>query len=185
MTTLESSSSDAHVTTVSNDFILEGFDCAVFEEHQNDWLTTLIDFNENSSTRETDQPLNDISETGEDSQASTMLLEDEINVEMMGKIEKFEPEEIDAAPIDYRRSSIRSNAQVINDQETLISFQIPLTVDEITQSTTEEYNQHLINLTHLTSEQIQIIKDIRRRGKNKVRYIVDFNLFIFDRCSLI
>ena len=39
---------------------------------------------------------------------------------------------------------------------------------DITRSSTEEYNRHLTNLIYLTPEQIHVIKDIRRRGKNKV-----------------
>ncbi len=67
-----------------------------------------------------------------------------------------------------RRTSTRSNNQGQQDEETLQQFNIPLTLNDITQSSTEEYNHHLTRLSHLTSEQIHIIKDIRRRGKNKV-----------------
>lgn len=65
-------------------------------------------------------------------------------------------------------STNRSNFQPNSDEELLIRYSIPLTVEQITLSTTEEYNQHLIMLKSLNPEQIQIIKDIRRRGKNKV-----------------
>lgn len=67
-----------------------------------------------------------------------------------------------------RRTSTRSNFQGQQDEEALHRFNIPLTLEDITQSSTEEYNQHLVRLSHLTSEQIHVIKDIRRRGKNKV-----------------
>ena len=50
----------------------------------------------------------------------------------------------------------------------LQQYKIPLTVADITQSTTEAYNQRLMQLPNLNHEQLHIIKDIRRRGKNKV-----------------
>jgi len=67
-----------------------------------------------------------------------------------------------------RRESTRSNNQGQQDEDALRRFNIPLTLEDITQSSTEEYNRHLVRLSHLSSEQIHIIKDIRRRGKNKV-----------------
>jgi len=67
-----------------------------------------------------------------------------------------------------RRTSTRSTSQGQQDEDTLRQYNIPLTVEDITQSSTEEYNLHLTRLSHLTAEQTYIIKDIRRRGKNKV-----------------
>jgi hypothetical protein len=67
-----------------------------------------------------------------------------------------------------RRESTRSNNQGQQDEDALRRFNIPLTLEDITQSTTEEYNRHLVRLSHLSSEQMHVIKDIRRRGKNKV-----------------
>ena len=67
-----------------------------------------------------------------------------------------------------RRTSVRSSNQGQQDEDTLRQFNIPLTLEDITQSSTEEYNRHLARLSHLKSEQMHIIKDIRRRGKNKV-----------------
>jgi hypothetical protein len=67
-----------------------------------------------------------------------------------------------------RRTSTRSSNQGQQDDDTLRQFNIPLTLDDITQSTTEEYNRHLARLSYLNAEQMHIIKDIRRRGKNKV-----------------
>jgi hypothetical protein len=67
-----------------------------------------------------------------------------------------------------RRESTRSNNQGQQDEDALRRFNIPLTLEDITQSSTEEYNRHLVRLSHLSSEQIHVIKDIRRRGKNKV-----------------
>jgi len=67
-----------------------------------------------------------------------------------------------------RRTSTRSNYQGQQDEDTLRQFNIPLNLDDITQSSTEEYNRHLARLSHLNPEQMHIIKDIRRRGKNKI-----------------
>jgi len=73
-----------------------------------------------------------------------------------------------------RRESTRSNNQGQQDEDALRRFNIPLTLEDITQSSTEEYNRHLVRLSHLSSEQIHVIKDIRRRGKNKVWIVVIF-----------
>jgi hypothetical protein len=67
-----------------------------------------------------------------------------------------------------RRASIRTNYQGQQDEDTLRLNKIPLTLYDITQSSTDEYNHHLACLNHLSQEQIHVIKDIRRRGKNKV-----------------
>ena len=67
-----------------------------------------------------------------------------------------------------RRSSARRLYQRQQDENILRHHNIPLTLDDITQSSTEEYNRHLVCLNHLSPEQIHFIKDIRRRGKNKV-----------------
>lgn len=68
-----------------------------------------------------------------------------------------------------RRSSARALVQGQQDEEALQRLRIPLSLDDITMSSTEEYNRHLVRLAHLSAEQIHLIKDIRRRGKNKVR----------------
>ncbi|CAF3760926.1 unnamed protein product [Rotaria magnacalcarata] len=84
------------------------------------------------------------------------------------KLEKIEYDEQLIPHAFVRRPSVRGNFQGQQDEETLRRYNIPLTVYDITQSTTEEYNRHLAHLHHLSSEQIHIIKDIRRRGKNKI-----------------
>jgi hypothetical protein len=84
------------------------------------------------------------------------------------KLEKIDRDENQISRMMVRRTSTRSNNQGQQDEETLQQFNIPLTLNDITQSSTEEYNHHLTRLSHLTSEQIHIIKDIRRRGKNKI-----------------
>lgn len=66
------------------------------------------------------------------------------------------------------RSSGRNHSQRQLDEEMLRHYNIPLDVAEITYSTTEAYNNRLMQLSYLSAEQIHVIKDIRRRGKNKV-----------------
>lgn len=84
------------------------------------------------------------------------------------KLEKMERDEHSLTPLFVRRSSTRPHNQGQQDAELLLQSNIPLTVADITQSSTEEYNRHLAQLNHLTAEQMHIIKDIRRRGKNKI-----------------
>ncbi|CAF1330566.1 unnamed protein product [Adineta ricciae] len=84
------------------------------------------------------------------------------------KLEKIERDELLMPPTFSRRLSTRANYQGQQDEETLHRYNIPLTLYEITQSSTEEYNRHLGRLNYLSPEQIHIIKDIRRRGKNKI-----------------
>jgi hypothetical protein len=79
-----------------------------------------------------------------------------------------------------RRSSIRTNYQGQQDEEILRGYNIPLTLYDITQSSTEEYNRHLASLNYLTPEQLHIIKDIRRRGKNKVLTVFLYLLKIYS-----
>ena len=81
-----------------------------------------------------------------------------------------------------RHSISRASNQGQLDEEALEQYNIPLTVHDITQSSTEEYNRHLTRLSHLTTEQIHIIKDIRRRGKNKVE-LIRFVFFLIEKCD--
>ncbi|CAF3377100.1 unnamed protein product, partial [Rotaria sp. Silwood2] len=84
------------------------------------------------------------------------------------KSEKIESDGDSISHMMQRRTSTRSNYQGQQDEDALHQYNIPLTSYEITQSSTEEYNRHLARLNYLTPEQIHIIKDIRRRGKNKI-----------------
>jgi hypothetical protein len=84
------------------------------------------------------------------------------------KLEKIEPEGNSMSHMFVRRTSTRSSNQGQQDEDALRQFNIPLTLNDITQSSTEEYNRHLIRLSNLTAEQMHIIKEIRRRGKNKI-----------------
>lgn len=84
------------------------------------------------------------------------------------KLEQIEHDDNSLAQLMARRQSARSICQAQQDEEALHRMNIPLTLDDITQSSTEEYNRHLVRLSHLSPEEIHLIKDIRRRGKNKV-----------------
>ncbi|CAF1168906.1 unnamed protein product [Adineta ricciae] len=84
------------------------------------------------------------------------------------KLEKMEPDDDSMSAMLGRRASTRSVYQGQQDEEALQQLNIPLTVDEITQSNTEEYNRILVRLNHLSPEKLHLIKDIRRRGKNKI-----------------
>ncbi|CAF0740277.1 unnamed protein product [Adineta steineri] len=84
------------------------------------------------------------------------------------KLEKIEHDEHLMTHMFARRSSTRANYQGQQDEDTLRRYNIPLALYDITQSSTEEYNRHLARLSHLSQEQIHLIKDIRRRGKNKI-----------------
>ncbi|CAF0834101.1 unnamed protein product, partial [Didymodactylos carnosus] len=63
------------------------------------------------------------------------------------------------------RTSTRSKRQ--RDEETLRRYNIQMSLNEVTQFSTEDYNKRLSEMI-FTNEQLQVIKDIRRRGKNKV-----------------
>ncbi|CAF0950764.1 unnamed protein product [Rotaria sordida] len=84
------------------------------------------------------------------------------------KLEKNESDDDSISHMIQKRTNARLNNQRQQDEDALRQFNIPLTVNDITQSSTEEYNRHLAGLTNLTSQQMHIIKDIRRRGKNKI-----------------
>lgn len=53
------------------------------------------------------------------------------------------------------------------DQKRAVELNIPFTVDEIVETQVEEFNE-LLSRHKLTEGQLQLIRDIRRRGKNKV-----------------
>ena len=56
------------------------------------------------------------------------------------------------------------------DEKKARELSLPFTLDEIILTPVEDYNEMLAR-THLTSAQLALIKDIRRRGKNKVKLL--------------
>ena len=61
------------------------------------------------------------------------------------------------------------------DDRLVEEMRIPLTVGEIIQKPMEEFND-LLTSKDITEEEINICRDIRRRGKNKVRTAVSFKV---------
>ena len=49
-----------------------------------------------------------------------------------------------------------------------MALKVPLTMSEIIDSSVETFTE-LVQTARLTSEQEQLVRDIRRRGKNKVK----------------
>ncbi len=64
-------------------------------------------------------------------------------------------------------SANNSRQQESRDQILLQQNDIHLTIDNIVESNADEFND-LVNSLKLNNEQMSIVKDIRRRGKNKV-----------------
>lgn len=165
LSNFESSSSNSilPLTTTENQFLLE----------DSDWLDDILNSNETSDSTQmtaTNEHISTftISTDDEYSTSNSNQHEFETNDEQMILIEpKSEKVEHELSPMPNMLMR-RSTTQGQIDDETLEQYQIPLTVQDITQSTTEEYNRHLARLSYLTAEQIHIVKDIRRRGKNKI-----------------
>jgi hypothetical protein len=65
-------------------------------------------------------------------------------------------------------SSCSSQGRLSRDERLVKEMRIPLTVREIIEKPMEEFND-LLTRKDITEEQINICRDIRRRGKNKVR----------------
>ena len=66
------------------------------------------------------------------------------------------------------------------DEKKAKKLQIPFTVHEIIHSPVERFTEMLAK-TKLTEPQLQLMKDIRRRGKNKVRMnSSDLTIFLCD-----
>ena len=61
----------------------------------------------------------------------------------------------------------RALAQMSRDEKKAKSMKIPFSLDDIVNSPVEEFND-LLQKYKLSETQLQLIRDIRRRGKNKV-----------------
>lgn len=164
LSNIESSSSNSilPLTTDQNQFLLE----------DPDWLDEIFHLDEisedtrmNSTTEQTS--MFNISSDDEYSTSSSNQHEFASNDQQLILIEP-KSEKIDLEMPSTPGMLMRRSTQGQIDEETLQQYQIPLTVHDITESTTEEYNRHLARLSYLTPEQIHIVKDIRRRGKNKI-----------------
>ncbi|KAK3105693.1 hypothetical protein FSP39_003608 [Pinctada imbricata] len=75
-------------------------------------------------------------------------------------------------PREYKKYIITDNkprqkGPHCRDQKRINELKIPLTMDQIVESPVEEFNE-ILTRHKLTEPQLQLIRDIRRRGKNKV-----------------
>lgn len=68
------------------------------------------------------------------------------------------------------------------DEKKARELNLPFTLDEIILCPVEEYNEMLAR-TPLNPAQQALVKDIRRRGKNKVRFFAFCSEFDFVPCS--
>jgi len=192
LSNIESSSNQAlPVTTTSNnsEIILDDIPFSLDEQTDSDWLSNIINFDETSDSMMFTDPIQllDNNENKFTTAPRTFSIDDEYSTSsssqqhlyfslendterglVEAKLEKIEHDENPMSQIMIRRQSARSSNQGQQDEDALHQFNIPLTFEDITQSSTEEYNRHLARLSHLNSDQIHIIKDIRRRGKNKI-----------------
>ena len=67
---------------------------------------------------------------------------------------------------EERKNSSSDHGQLSRDERLVLKKKIPLTIKEIIYSSMEEIND-LFASHDVTEEQINICRDIRRRGKNK------------------
>ena len=78
-------------------------------------------------------------------------------------------------------SSSSFRHRLTRDERLVEQMKIPLTVSDIIQRPMEEFNDLVAN-QEITEEQINICRDIRRRGKNKVitqKYQADLYILIY------
>jgi hypothetical protein len=85
-------------------------------------------------------------------------------------------------------SSSSYQGRLSRDERLVKDMRIPLTVKEIIEKPMEEFND-LLTRKDINEEQINICRDIRRRGKNKVRNILKLlskprSTKIFDQLNL-
>ena len=66
------------------------------------------------------------------------------------------------------KSSSSYQGRLSRDERLVMDMRIPLTVREIIEKPMEDFND-LLTRKDITEEQINTCRDIRRRGKNKVR----------------
>ena len=67
-------------------------------------------------------------------------------------------------PVEEKKPSER----VSRDEKRLRSMEIPLSAEEIVNMPMDDFNERLAKL-QLSEAQLSLVRDVRRRGKNKVR----------------
>ncbi|XP_052005081.1 nuclear factor erythroid 2-related factor 2a [Xyrauchen texanus] len=90
--------------------------------------------------------------------------------EMKVKNPKIEPAEASGyskPPFTKDKQKKRSEARLSRDEQRAKALQIPFTVDMIINLPVDDFNE-MMSKQHLNEAQLALIRDIRRRGKNKV-----------------
>lgn len=83
-------------------------------------------------------------------------------------------------PRNKLKSSKRSeDEQLTRDEKRARNLNIPISVDDIINLPMDEFNERLSKYD-LSESQLTLIRDIRRRGKNKV-YIADIQILLCNR----
>uniref|UniRef100_A0A8C4XHH2 BZIP domain-containing protein n=1 Tax=Erpetoichthys calabaricus TaxID=27687 RepID=A0A8C4XHH2_ERPCA len=67
----------------------------------------------------------------------------------------------------HRSPNVRMDMSVSRDQRRAMALKIPLPIEEIINLPVDDFNEHLSKY-QLNDAQLALIRDIRRRGKNKV-----------------
>lgn len=89
------------------------------------------------------------------------------------------PEGLPRAPRNKLKSSKRSEEeQLTRDEKRARNLNIPISVDDIINLPMDEFNERLSKYD-LSESQLTLIRDIRRRGKNKVNKIFLFLIKVF------
>ncbi|KAF4109259.1 nuclear factor erythroid 2-related factor 2a [Onychostoma macrolepis] len=90
--------------------------------------------------------------------------------EMKAKNPKIEPAEASGhskPPFTKDKQKKRSEARLSRDEQRAKSLQIPFTVDKIINLPVDDFNE-MMSKHQLNEAQLALVRDIRRRGKNKV-----------------
>lgn len=90
--------------------------------------------------------------------------------EMKAKNPKIEPAEASGhskPPFTKDKQKKRSEARLSRDEQRAKALQIPFTVDKIINLPVDDFNE-MMSKHQLSEAQLALVRDIRRRGKNKV-----------------
>uniref|UniRef100_A0A673LC63 Nuclear factor erythroid 2-related factor 2-like n=1 Tax=Sinocyclocheilus rhinocerous TaxID=307959 RepID=A0A673LC63_9TELE len=90
--------------------------------------------------------------------------------EMKAKNQKIEPAEASGhskPPFTKDKQKKRSEARLSRDEQRAKALQIPFTVDKIISLPVDDFNE-MMSKHQLNEAQLALVRDIRRRGKNKV-----------------
>lgn len=78
-----------------------------------------------------------------------------------------DPEDIKKNMFRHNRDGNRNKGPQSKDHKRIDELKIPYSVDQIVESPVEEFNE-MLTRHKFSDQQLQLIRDIRRRGKNKV-----------------